>query len=246
MVELGYGSLALIGLIVLLAYMVVGTTGFGASITAVPLLVLLLPLTTVVPMMVVFDLCAGLLLGGRNFGSVNRRELLRLLPFMLIGIVLGVTLLVSAPERFLLLTLGVAVLCYAAWSLWGRQPTSPIAPFWSMPLGTVGGVFSALFGTGGPIYTIYLARRIQDKHHLRATISTLIFVSALARFAALLAAGVYARPELLILTALLLPCMLGGLFVGSRLHHRLPAKQVVRLIWALLLVSSTTLIWRSL
>ncbi len=156
------------------------------------------------------------------------------------------TLLVSAPERILLLTLGVAVLCYAAWSLWGRQPTAEIDARWSMPLGAVGGVFSALFGTGGPIYTIYLARRIGDKRELRATISTLIFISALARFIALVTAGIFAQRPLLLLTALMLPCMLLGLFAGNRLHHRLPAKQVVRLIWSLLLVSSSSLIWRSL
>jgi uncharacterized membrane protein YfcA len=115
-----------------------------------------------------------------------------------------------------------------------------------MPLGTVGGVFSALFGTGGPIYTIYLARRIGDKRELRATISTLIFISALARFVALVAAGIFAQRQLLLLVGLMLPCMLLGLFAGNRLHDRLPAKQVVRIIWILLLVSSSSLIWRSL
>jgi uncharacterized membrane protein YfcA len=115
-----------------------------------------------------------------------------------------------------------------------------------MPLGTVGGVFSALFGTGGPIYTIYLARRISDKSQLRATVSTLILVSAAARLAALLVAGVYAKRELLVLTALLLPCMLLGLYVGNRLHDRLPTQRVVQIIWSLLLVSSVSLIWRSL
>ena len=243
--DLGHDSLALIGLIVVFAYTVVGTTGFGASITAVPLLVHLLPLTTVVPMMVVFDLCAGLLLGGRNFKVIDRLELRRLLPFMLVGVVIGVTLLVRAPERLLLLTLGVAVFCYAAWSLWGRAPAAAIAPGWAVPLGTVGGVFSALFGTGGPIYTIYLARRISDKRQLRATVSTLILVSAAARLAALLAAGVYAQRELLVLTAVMLPCMLVGLYAGNQLHDRLPAKRVVQIIWSLLLVSSSSLIWRS-
>ena len=244
--ELAHESIALIGLVIVFAYTVVGTTGFGASITAVPLLVHLLPLTTVVPMMVLFDLCAGLLLGGRNFKVIDRRELLRLLPFMLVGVAIGVTLLVRAPERLLLLTLGTAVFCYAAWSLWGRAPTAAIAPAWAMPLGTVGGVFSALFGTGGPIYTIYLARRISDKSQLRATVSTLILVSAAARLAALLVAGVYAKRELLVLTALLLPCMLLGLYVGNRLHDRLPTQRVVQIIWSLLLVSSVSLIWRSL
>ena len=243
--ETGFESLAVIGLIVLFAYTVVGTTGFGASVIAVPLIVHLVPLTMVVPMMVVFDLCAGLLLGGRNFGSVNRRELLRLLPFMLAGIVAGATLLLSAPERPLLLMLGVAVLGYAAWSLWGRASTAPIAPYWSAPLGTVGGVFSALFGTGGPIYTIYLTRRIGDKGELRATISTLIFVSALARLVTFVAAGAFAQRELLTLIPLLFPCVLAGLFLGNRLHHRLPGRQVIKVVWLLLLFSSVSLLWRN-
>jgi uncharacterized protein len=244
-VQLGYESIALVGLIVVFAYTVVGTTGFGASIVSVPLLVHLLPLTSVVPMMVVLDLCAGMLIVGRNFRTIDRRELLRLLPFMLVGIALGVTVLVSAPERLLLLGLGIAVLGYAVWSLWGRTPTGPIAPVWSLPLGTIGGVFSALFGTGGPVYTIYLARRIDDKGRLRATISTLIFLSALARLAAFLAAGAYGAGSLPLI-ALMVPCMLLGLYAGSRLHHRLPARQVIRIVWSLLLVSSTSLIWRSL
>jgi uncharacterized membrane protein YfcA len=244
--QLGYESLALIGLIVIFAYTVVGTTGFGASITSVPLLVHLLPLTSVVPMMVVLDLCAGLLIVGRNIRAVDRRELLRLLPYMLAGIALGATLLVKAPERVLLLGLGIAVLGYAAWSLWGRTPAGPIAAGWSLPLGLIGGVFSALFGTGGPVYTIYLARRVDDKGQLRATISTLIFLSAFARLVAFGAAGVYAQREFLLLIAVLLPCMLLGLFTGSRLHHRLPARQVVRIIWSLLLVSGASLVWRSL
>lgn len=243
---LGLGGLVLIGLVLLLAYTVVGTTGFGASITAVPLLVHLLPLATVVPMMVVFDLCAGMLLGGRNVGAVHRRELLRLLPFMFAGIALGVTLLVNAPERVLLLALGIAILGYAAWSLWGRPSVSPMAPFWSVPLGTVGGVFSALYGTGGPVYTIYLARRIGDKRQLRATISMLIFLSALVRLGAFLAAGVLAQRELFVLIPLLLPCMLLGLYLGNRLHDRLPARQVTRFVWGLLLLSGSSLIWRSL
>ena len=244
--EAGAGSIAIIGLIILFAYTVVGTTGFGASIIAVPLLVHLLPLTVVVPMMVIFDLCGGLLLGGRNFRSVDRHELIRLLPFMFIGIALGATLLLNVPERPLLLALGVAILCNAAWTLWGQPSARPIAAVWAAPLGAIGGVFSALYGTGGPIYTTYLARRIDDKGRLRATISMLILVSAGGRLVAFLVAGVYSQRELHFLVPLLLPCVLAGLFLGNRLHHRLPGAQVIKGVWILLLAGSIALLWRNL
>src|ERR1700693_4174871 len=105
----------LVGLIVILAYTVFGLTGFGSSITAMPLLVQLIPLHTGVAIMLIFDLAAGLLLGLKNWRVVERRELLRIVPMMLIGIAVGIVVLINAPERLLLLTLGVFILAYSAW-----------------------------------------------------------------------------------------------------------------------------------
>lgn len=233
-------------LIIVLAYTVFGLTGFGSSITAMPLLVHLIPLRMAVPMMLIFDLCAGLLLGLRNWRAVSRRELMHLVPFMLVGMVLGVTLLVKAPEKILLLVLGVFVLAYSAWSLLLRPSFKPISAQWSVPLGTAGGVFTALFGTGGPIYTIYLARRLEDKLALRATISSLIFVSGLARLVLFTGAGLYAQQNVLRLGIYLLPCAMAGLFVGNRLHSRLPAHRVVQAVWAILILGGSSLVLRSI
>ena len=166
--DLPLNTLVSAALIVVLAYIVFGLTGFGASITAMPLLAYLFPLRFAVPMMLIFDVCATLALGLRNRRAVDRRELLRLIPFMLVGMVLGVTLLVKAPERALLFLLGTFVLAYAAWSLLFDRSVKTIATGWVAPLGTAGGVFTALFGTGGPIYVIYLAGRLHDKSVLRA------------------------------------------------------------------------------
>lgn len=239
-------TLAGVGLVVTFAYTVVGLTGFGASMVAMPMLVQLLPLRLALPMMLVYDLIGGVAIGVRNRRSVDRGELLRLVPFMLIGVALGVTVLVKAPERALLLLLGVFVLAFAAWSLLFRPRQATIAPGWAVPLGTVGGVFSALFGTGGPIYTIYLARRVQDKGRLRATISLLLFMSAMARLASFIAASLFSPPGLPWLIVTMLPCALAGMYLGTHLHHRLPAHRIVQVVWAILIVGGATLVLRSL
>ncbi|MEZ5604381.1 MAG: sulfite exporter TauE/SafE family protein [Burkholderiaceae bacterium] len=235
-----------VGLVVTFAYTVVGLTGFGASMVAMPMLVQLLPLRLALPMMLVYDLIGGVAIGVRHRRSVDRSELLRLVPFMLIGVALGVTVLVKAPERALLLLLGVFVLAFSAWSLLFRPSQATIAPGWAVPLGTVGGVFSALFGTGGPIYTIYLARRVQDKGRLRATISLLLFMSALARLASFVAASLFSPPGLPMLIAAMLPCALAGMYLGTHLHHRLPAHRIVQTVWVILIVGGATLVLRSL
>lgn len=232
--------------IVTLAYTVFGLTGFGASITAVPLLTHFFPLRFAVPMMLVFDLCAGLLLGWKNRGSIDKNELWHLIPFMLVGIVLGATALVKAPEDFLLLALGCFVLAYAGWSILFNQSSIPISRVWSMPLGTLGGVFSALFGTGGPIYAIYLTRRLPEKSILRATISSVITLSGVSRLFIFVAAGLYAQQGLLLLAVLLLPCALLGVSIGSRLHRVLPTRRVLQAIWLLLVIGGLSLVKRGL
>jgi uncharacterized protein len=243
-VQLPAPTLGLVALIVVLAYTVYGLTGFGSSISAIPLLAQIVSLRLAVPLMLVFDLCVGVLMGLHNRKVIHRGELRRLLPFMFAGMLLGVTLLVKAPERVLLLLLGTFVLAYSAWSLLWRPASRPLSAGWAAPLGIAGGIFTALFGTGGPIYTIYLARRLPDKSVLRATISGLIFISALARLALFTGAGLYAQPQVLPLAATLLPCALLGLWLGHRLHHRLPQRRVVQIVWTVLIVGGASLLWR--
>ena len=245
-IQLPVATVCSVALIIVLAYIVYGLTGFGSSITAIPLLAQLIPLHTAVPLMLIFDLCVGVLMGLHNRKLIDRSEVRRLLPYMLVGMLLGVTLLVKVPERALILLLGTFVLAYSAWSLVMRPKVKPLSTVWAAPLGTIGGIFTALFGTGGPIYTIYLTRRLPDKTVLRATISALILVSALVRLVLFTGAGLYAQPVVLPLALLLLPCALLGLYVGHRLHHRLPQQRVVQIVWAVLIIGGAGLVWRGI
>jgi uncharacterized membrane protein YfcA len=242
----GFDTIALLALIVIFAYTVFGLTGFGSSITAMPLLVQVIPLKMAVPLMLVYDLSSGLLLGLKNLKVIERRDVMRLIPFMLAGMGLGVFALVRAPERVLLLVLGLFILAYAAWSLLLRRAAEPVGARWALPFGVVGGMFTAMFGTGGPFYTIYLTRRQLDKLVLRATISGVIFVSGLARLALFSSAGLYHNRSLLQLAAILFPFAMGGLYLGSHLHSRLPTARVVQAIWGVLILGGASLVLRNI
>lgn len=238
-------TLAWAALIVFGAYAVFGLAGFGSAITATPLLAQIMPLHSAVPMMLLLDTCSSLYLGSRNRRIVQGRELLRLLPFAVIGIVLGVTVLVHAPERWLLLALGLFVAGYAGWKLLVRPgPVRQIASAWAAPVGTAGGVFTALFGVGGPIYTLYLAGRIHDKQALRATMSTMVLMTACIRLPMFVIAGLYANGQALHMALWLLPCAFAGMVLGSHVHSRLPTERITQALWVLLLVSGAGLIWR--
>jgi hypothetical protein len=244
--QLGIDTVAPLALIITLAYTVYGLTGFGSTITAMPMLVLVIPLRMAVPLMLVFDLASGLLMGLKNRRFIARREALRLVPFMLAGMAIGVLALVKAPERLLLVILGCFILGYSAWSLTVRGKPQPLAGAWAAPFGAIGGIFTALFGAGGPFYTIYLTRRLPDKLALRATISGVLFFSAVARLVLFSGAGLYRQQSLPLLAAVLLPCALGGLYLGNHLHQRLPAERIRQAIWVVLIAGGASLVLRNL
>ena len=245
MPDLPLASIAAAALIVVFAYTVFGLTGFGATIVGVPLLAHFFSIRFAVPMMLVFDLCAGFLLGLKNRHDIDRKELLRLAPFVALGMLLGISALVRAPERWLVAVLGLFVFAYAAWSLANRAAPRPISARWVAPAGVAGGVFTALYGSGGPIYTVYLARRVGDAKRLRASIAVLIFCTAWARLALFSASGLMAQPSLVRLALLLLPCAVLGYFAGSRLHRRLAPRHAARAVWILLLGSGASLLLRA-
>ena len=245
MPDLPIASIVTAAAVVVLAYTVFGMTGFGATIVGAPLLAQVLPIRFVVPMMLVFDLTTGLLLGLRSRGDVDRKELLRLAPFIAVGMLIGVTTLVHAPERWLLGGLGAFVFASACWGLAQRGTPRPVSWRWVVPAGVIGGVFTALYGSGGPVYTTYLARRVGDAKRLRATMAVLIFCTAWVRLALFSASGLMQQDSLLRLAFLLLPCALLGYFAGSRLHARLAPKHAARAVWTLLLASGGALFWRA-
>ncbi|HWI34990.1 MAG TPA: sulfite exporter TauE/SafE family protein [Burkholderiales bacterium] len=219
-------------------------TGFGSTVVALPLLAHLLPLKFAVAMLLLLDLTASLAVISRVRDAVRKDELARIVPFLLAGVGLGVTLLVKLPERPLLVTLGVFLLAYAAYCLAGRRSASTLAAAWAAPIGLVGGGFSALFGTGGVLLVVYFAGRLADKAQLRATTAAGILVSTVTRALLFGVTGLLAQEGVLLSALALLPAVLGGLLVGQRLHARVDASQVLRAVYLLLLISGLSLLLR--
>lgn len=233
--------------IVTAAYSVFGITGFGAAMIAVPMLVQVMPLRFAVPLIVLLDLVSTALVGVRHRSRVSLREFGRLAPFLLLGVLIGATALSSVDAKWLLVGLGVFVIAMAARSLlFASAGKRPLGGGWVMPAGVGGGIFSALFGTGGPVYTMYLSRRLPDADDFRATISAVIFLSAIVRLAAFGATGLLQQEGLLWTAAAAMPFSLGGMAVGTWLRRLIPAETIRRLLLVLLALGGCGVILRGM
>jgi uncharacterized protein len=238
-------ALILVALVVFAGYLVFGVTGFGASPITIPVLVHVLPLVFVLPLAAILDLGSGLALGFHTRQQADTRELLTLVPFTLVGLTLGVTLLVSLPRNATLLALGLFVCGYAIHVMLRREAARRLTRWWAAPAGIVGGVLGALFGMGGPPYVAYIAGRVPDPTAQRATISQMVILNVGLRVVAFALAGLLVSRALWIAVAVLLPVAWAGVWVGNRVHVRVASATLARIIGAVLFLTGATLILRT-
>lgn len=235
--------------VITVAYVVFGLVGFGSTLVSAPLLAHLLPVSTVVPALALTDLVASWSNGWRLSEHVARRELWRLVPWLLAGSALGAWLLFTLPVKLLMPLLGAFVVLYALKGLWLRpQRAKPatLSPRWAWWYGSVGGVFSALFGAGGWVYSLYLLRRLDDVQQIRATQTSVLMVSSVVRVALFLLAGRLLEPPLLWLVLCLLPAVALGLYIGHHVSLRLDRRRFLLLLHSVLLLTGSSLLLRSL
>jgi uncharacterized membrane protein YfcA len=228
------------------AYVVFGMVGFGTTLVSAPILAHVLPLSTVVPALALTDFTAAWANGFRLGGHVVRKEVLRLVPAMVIGSALGAWLLFAVPVRTLMLLLGIFVVLYALNGLRPKAPQPPLAAGWAWWFGGAGGVLSALFGAGGWVYSMYLVRRLDDPQQIRATQTAVLTVSSSIRVLLFLVAGTYFNLPLVLLVLALLPAMALGLYVGHRITLRLDRKRFLQVLYGVLLLTGGSLLWRAL
>jgi uncharacterized membrane protein YfcA len=231
-------------LVIVAAYLVFGIAGFGTALISAPLLAHAIPVGRLIPVLALLDFVAAVTNVIKDRHKADYREVSLLIPCMVMGSLAGAWLLLTLQPRILLLALGIFAVAYGTYALSRYKPTGSISKLWSVPFGLVGGVFSALFGSGGFIYAMYLSNRIDTKEGVRATQSSIIGLSTLTRAVLFLIAGIYADLSLLLYVALLLPAMFAGVYIGRHITLRMTREQFLMVINVLLIASGGALILR--
>lgn len=192
------------------------------------------------------DLAAALSVGLERPNNAVRSEWTRLVPMILVGTALGVTLLVNLPRAAGMLLLGLFVLGFAVFILLPHARARIVSPAWAWVAGLAGGITSTVFGAGGPPYAIYLSQRGLTKEQFRATLGLATLTSISLRLLAFVVTGVLLDPEVWWKGLAVVPACLVGIWVARRIYLRISREQLMRAVALLLLASGTSLIWRAL
>ena len=228
--------------VLLLAYTVRGIAGFGSGLIAVPLLSTVAPVASVVPLVVSLDYVGSAGQSARNVGRVAWAEQLKLIPFTLCGVAMGLLVLNGVSTSVISRALGGFVIAYALYQL---LPLPPLrgSRITAISCGLMGGLVGTLFGTGGPFYAMYFNLRGLEKSEFRATFATNFLIDGGVRLTAYALAGLLGWATLTNV-AVALPMVAIGLWVGGRIHLGLSERGFVRLVSLILVASGTALLVR--
>ena len=231
-------------LVIIVAYTVFGLSGFGSTVISVPILAHFLPVSFLVPLMVLLDMTSATIIGTAGREQVAVGELKRIIPFMFAGFVVGTFALVKVPDDYLRPALAVFTIVIGANSILNPRIRKRISPWWCVPTGVVGGSVATVFGAGGPIYATYLSGRLQDKTEIRSTMSALISISAITRAILYAIAGLLLHLAVLAGGLALAPFVFIGLKIGHRIHVGLTQEQMRRVVGAIVVVTGTLLLFK--
>jgi uncharacterized protein len=231
-------------LVIITGYTVFGLSGFGSTVISVPILAHFLPISYLVPLMVLLDLTSATLIGAKDRRHVSRAELKHIIPFMFLGFVVGATALVKVPDEYLRPALGLFTMVIGFNSIVNPRLQERISSWWCVPTGVVGGAVATVFGAGGPIYATYLSGRLEDKTEIRATMGALISISAFTRAIVYAVSGLLLHAAIFVGGLLLAPFVLIGLRLGNRIHLNLSQEQLRRTVGIIVLFTGASLVAR--
>ena len=238
-------TLAALAAIAFAGAFIFGVTGFGAALLTIPLATHLVPLPFALAMFALLDCTSAWRIGLADPKNAVRAEWGRILPLVVAGTLVGMTLLVNLPRAVSMAALGIFVLAVAISNIVRAGAVSMLAQGWAYAAGFAGGITSTLFGAGGPPYAIYLSRRSLSKEQYRSTLGACTMFSISLRVVAFTIAGPLQSSKPWIWALAALPASLAGLWLASRAFARVSRDTLIRAIGLMLAASGSSLIARA-
>lgn len=243
---IGPAEIAALAAIAFFGALIFGITGFGAALITIPLATHFVPLPFALALFALGDLAMAFSVGLENPRNAVRSEWTRLVPMILVGTALGVTLLVNLPRQAGLLLLGLFVLSFALYSLVRRATRRTVSKAWAWVAGLAGGITSTVFGAGGPPYAIYLSQRGLTKEQFRATMGFATMTSISLRVVAFLITGLLLRLDVWIAALAVVPAAFIGIAAARRAFAWISREALMKAVSLMLLASGGALVVRAL
>ena len=225
----------LIVTIFVVAAFVRGAFGFGDGLVAMPLLVLLLPITAAAPLMAFAGCLMAVIILAQEWRKVDVRPVFLLMVAGMLGVPIGIWMARQVDDRIVKAVLGTFIVSFSVWSLW-KPNILHLTTDRSAPLfGIFGGILGGAYNTGGPPVVVYATLRRWSPQQFRGTMQVCTLTGSLWIIANHMFAGNITRNTLTMLGTIA-PFIVVSLLVGRRLTSKLATPRFIGWIYGFLIL----------
>ena len=231
-------SIIIIVIIIFLAFFFQAMFGFGAGLISVPLLSIFLGVKNAVPIILLFQLFSGLVLCKSIIKNIKFKEVILLFTGLTIGGITGVLLLSELNEVILKKFLAVIILLFLIKELFFKnlKVKTKHNNIFGFIIGTLGGIFQGLMGTGGPPLVIYYTNTYKKKKLIRSyLIFSFLFVN-IVRIISSVYTGLI-NYSIIKDSIIIFPFFLIAVYLGSKLHFKINENWYKIIVYLMLFVT---------
>ena len=234
-------------LVLVVAEIVYVSFGFGAGLIAVGLSAAIHPeIRDIAVILLLVNIPIEIHVVRRSWSKLRWSEVSMICLGVLLGVPFGTWILKTGNPSIVLTILGGVLIIVGflflslphdrriRWKPWSAPPT-----------GLIAGILGGLFGVGGPPVIIYYQLAGVSKTVFRGSLMAIFFFIALVRVPSYALNGLITVPRLWSALSVI-PAVLVGTYIGSRIHFTLSEKKFRRIVSTVLIVIGLVLLFRSL
>lgn len=244
--ELGVGitSLIVAALILFMAAIVKGTTGFGYALVSTPFLLILWDPEFIVPVFMPLAVVGDILIVIGTWRLIAWRQVIPLSIAGVISAPFGAYLLIAVPQEGLRLMVALLALISAVMLFLGIKIMIRREVLASLVAGSLSGLFSTSTTMSGPPVAILLINQRIEKQRFRASLAMYFLIMQLVGAVSLIFLGPLNGDTILVST-ILLPTVILGNFIALKLVDRLPQDVFTRITIIVVAVTASLVLVQS-
>lgn len=205
---------AYIAIIITLAGFLHGLTGFGFGLIALPLLSLLIPIKTIIPLTLILSIFINLTLAVQLKESIHVKTISTLLVTTIPGIPLGIYMLTQFPAETLALLVGVLMVSFTSYQLLAKPVPRKFGTPVTLFAGFTSGILTGATSTGGPPVIIYAAFQPWTKDQAKVTLASYFLICGVVTTIIHAFSGVITA-DVLYYSAVGFPALIVGMYAGT-------------------------------
>lgn len=226
---------------IFLGFFIQTIIGFAGALIALPLLLMAMPLPGAIAYISIFYFISSPYYVYKEWENMDKQLLKKLAVSSLVGVVAGILLLIYAKPFLLKKALGIFIILFVLNSLRPKKDLQ-IGTKLKYTFGFLGGFFSGVFSTGGPLYVMVVKNVTPDVRTFRATMFGVLGLVTVVRLPVLAIGGILTW-EQFYNSLIVLPFFILAIFLGKKVYLKLNEVLLKKIILLLLGISGILLLF---